>query len=110
VCVGIAIGVLMIIFNQPLSYFIIPGYIIALVLTLFGSDDLVCVSWDSAGVATGPVVVPLVLAIGVALGNALHVVGFGIVALASVCPIGMCDGNVRDVAVLQWFGSSIQQY
>ena len=79
----------MIIFNQPLPYFIIPGYAVALTLTLFGSDDLVCVSWDSAGVATGPVVVPLVLAIGVALGNSLHVIGFGIVALASVCPIGM---------------------
>ena len=44
--------------------------------------------WDSAGVTTGPVTVPLVLAMGLGLGNAVSAVeGFGILSLASICPI-----------------------
>ena len=46
------------------------------------------VGWDSAGVTTGPVTVPLVLAMGAGLGNAVSAVeGFGILSLASICPI-----------------------
>ena len=46
------------------------------------------VGWDSAGVTTGPVTVPLVLAMGLGLGNAVSAVeGFGILSLASICPI-----------------------
>ena len=45
-------------------------------------------TWDSAGVTTGPVTVPLVLAMGLGLGNAVSAVeGFGILSLASICPI-----------------------
>ncbi|GIS15247.1 MAG: hypothetical protein CM15mP117_06790 [Alphaproteobacteria bacterium] len=45
-------------------------------------------AWDSAGVTTGPVTVPLVLAMGLGLGNAVSAVeGFGILSLASICPI-----------------------
>ena len=44
--------------------------------------------WDSAGVTTGPVTVPLVLAMGLGLGNAVSAIeGFGILSLASICPI-----------------------
>ena len=46
------------------------------------------VAWDSAGVTTGPVTVPLVLAMGLGLGNAVSAVeGFGILSLASICPM-----------------------
>ena len=46
------------------------------------------IAWDSAGVTTGPVTVPLVLAMGLGLGNAVSAVeGFGILSLASICPI-----------------------
>ncbi|HSO83856.1 DUF1538 family protein, partial [Thiocapsa sp.] len=46
------------------------------------------VAWDSAGVTTGPITVPLVLAMGLGLGNATHAVeGFGILCLASIGPI-----------------------
>ena len=45
-------------------------------------------AWDSAGVTTGPVTVPLVLAMGLGLGNAVSAVeGFGILSMASICPI-----------------------
>ena len=57
-------------------------------LTIISSEEFVNVAWDSAGVTTGPVTVPLVLAMGLGLGNAVSAVeGFGILSLASICPI-----------------------
>jgi len=88
VATGIMAGVLKIIFNFHIMYIILPGYLIALVLTALSTEEFVNVGWDSAGVTTGPVTVPLVLAMGVGFGNALGVTdGFGILAAASVCPI-----------------------
>ena len=57
-------------------------------MTFFSSEEFVNVGWDSAGVTTGPVTVPLVLAMGLGLGNAVSAIeGFGILSLASICPI-----------------------
>ena len=69
-------------------YILIPGYTLGLILTLLSTEEFVNVGWDSAGVTTGPVTVPLVLAMGLGFGNALGAVeGFGILAAASICPI-----------------------
>jgi hypothetical protein len=88
VALGIAIGVLKIVFQIPLTYLIIPGYIITLVLTVFSTEEFTNIAWDSAGVTTGPVTVPLVLSMGLGFGKAVGVVeGFGILACASFCPI-----------------------
>lgn len=85
---GIAIGVAKIIFSVPIAYLLIPGYIIAVVLTYFSSEEFVNIAWDSAGVTTGPVTVPLVLAMGLGFGNAMGAIeGFGILAMASIGPI-----------------------
>lgn len=85
---GIALGVAKIIFSLPLIWLIIPGYLFALILTWLSSEEFVNVAWDSAGVTTGPITVPLVLAMGLGLGNAVEAVeGFGILALASIGPI-----------------------
>jgi len=85
---GIALGVLKVIFDVPLHLLILPGYAAALVLTVLSSEEFVNVAWDSAGVTTGPVTVPLVLAMGLSFGSAVDVVeGFGILAMASVGPI-----------------------
>ena len=63
-------------------------YAVGLILTFFSSEEFVNVGWDSAGVTTGPVTVPLVLAMGLGLGNAVSATeGFGILSLASICPI-----------------------
>ena len=52
------------------------------------SEEFVNVAWDSAGVTTGPVTVPLVLSMGLGLGNAVSAVeGFGILSMASISPI-----------------------
>jgi hypothetical protein len=88
VATGIAVGVLKVMYGWPLAWFLIPGYLVLLVLTYLSSEEFVNVGWDSAGVTTGPVTVPLVLAMGVGLGNAVSAVeGFGILALASLFPI-----------------------
>ena len=69
-------------------YVLLPGYCIALLLTYFSTEEFVNISWDSAGVTTGPVTVPLVLAMGLGFGRAVGATeGFGILAAASVCPI-----------------------
>ncbi len=85
---AIALGVAKIIFNIPISYLLIPGYLVALVLTWVSSEEYVNVAWDSAGVTTGPVTVPLVLSMGLGFGNAVEAVdGFGILSMASIGPI-----------------------
>lgn len=88
VATGIAVGVLKVIYGWNLAWFLIPGYLVLLVVTYLSSEEFVNVGWDSAGVTTGPVTVPLVLAMGLGLGNAVSAVeGFGILALASLFPI-----------------------
>ena len=88
VAVGIMLGVLKLIFDFHIMYILIPGYSLGLILTLFSTEEFVNVGWDSAGVTTGPVTVPLVLAMGLGFGNALgSVEGFGILSAASICPI-----------------------
>ena len=85
---GIAVGVAKLIFDLPLVWLILPGYLLAIVLTFFSTEEFVNIAWDSAGVTTGPITVPLVLAMGLGLGNATHAVeGFGILCMASVGPI-----------------------
>jgi hypothetical protein len=76
------------IFNLPLVWLILSGYLLAFVLTIFSSEAFVNVAWDSAGVTTGPITVPLVLAMGLGFGQATHAVeGFGILSMASIGPI-----------------------
>jgi hypothetical protein len=85
---GISLGVVKIVFNLPIAYLLIPGYLIAAILTYFSSEEFVNIAWDSAGVTTGPVTVPLVLAMGLGFGNAVGAVeGFGILSMASIGPI-----------------------
>ena len=85
---GIAIGVAKLIFDLPLVWLILPGYLLAMVLTFFSTEEFVNIAWDSAGVTTGPITVPLVLAMGLGLGNATQAVeGFGILCMASIGPI-----------------------
>jgi hypothetical protein len=85
---GIAVGVLKIVYSIPIAYLIVPGYAIAIILTKISTEEFVNVAWDSAGVTTGPVTVPLVLAMGLGFGNAVGAIeGFGILCMASIGPI-----------------------
>lgn len=89
VALGIATGVLKIAFNIPLVYLLLPPYIVLLFLTWISSEEFVNFGWDSAGVTTGPITVPLVLSMGLGIGANIPGVmdGFGVLALASVGPI-----------------------
>ncbi len=85
---GIATGVAKIIFAIPIVYLLVPGYLVAIGLTIVSQEEFVNIAWDSAGVTTGPVTVPLVLAMGLGFGNALGAIeGFGILSMASIGPI-----------------------
>lgn len=87
---GIAAGVAQMAFESiNLTALLIPPYLLLVFLTMISSEDFVNFAWDSAGVTTGPITVPLVLAMGLGIGANLPAVsdGFGILALASVGPI-----------------------
>ncbi|KMP11956.1 hypothetical protein UZ36_02645 [Candidatus Nitromaritima sp. SCGC AAA799-C22] len=88
VAFGITLGVVKIIYDIQIAHFLIPGYLLGVVLTALSTEEFVNVAWDSAGVTTGPVTVPLVLAMGLGFGNSVNAVeGFGILSMASICPI-----------------------
>ena len=86
---GIGAGVVTMAYGMSLFWLLAPAYSLALVLTWFAPNSFVNFSWDSAGVTTGPITVPLVLAMGLGIGANVPGVsdGFGILALASVGPI-----------------------
>lgn len=85
---GIAIGVMKVVFDLPIAWILVPGYASAAILTALSNEEYVNVAWDSAGVTTGPVTVPLVLAMGLGFGDAVDSIeGFGILAMASISPI-----------------------
>ncbi len=86
---GIGAGVVTMAYGLSLFWLLAPAYSLALLLTWFAPNSFVNFSWDSAGVTTGPITVPLVLAMGLGIGANVPGVsdGFGILALASVGPI-----------------------
>jgi hypothetical protein len=86
--VGLVIGFGRILYDLPLIWFLIPPYAVVLILTIWSEEQFTAIAWDSGGVTTGPVTVPLVLAMGLSIGGELNVVdGFGVLAMASVYPI-----------------------
>ena len=92
--VGIAlvIGVVRIIKGWPIQHFIIGGYVVVVILTPLAPDGIVGVAYDSGGVTTSTVTVPLVTALGVGLATAIKgrsplLDGFGLIAFASLTPI-----------------------
>lgn len=85
---GLLVGVARIIYNIDMIYILAPAYILSIFLTFFVDDDYAGIAWDAGGVTTGPITVPLVLAMGLGIGGGLNIAdGFGIVAMASVFPI-----------------------
>ena len=90
--VGITLGVLRIIKGWPLHYWIIGGYVVAVGLTFLAPDEIVGIAYDSGGVTTSTITVPMVTALGVGLATAIRgrnplIDGFGLIAYASLTPI-----------------------
>jgi hypothetical protein len=90
--VFVALALLRIFLNIPITYLLVGGYALAFLLTLFSPQEFRAVSFDAGGVTTGPMTVPFILALGVGVAS---VTGkkrtksdsFGLVALASIGPI-----------------------
>lgn len=86
--IGMAAGFARILYDLPLSWVLGIPYALALVLTVFSSEDFAAIAWDAAGVTTGPVTVPLVIAAGIGIGSRSGASGaFAVVACASVFPV-----------------------
>ncbi len=85
---GMAVGFSRILFAWPLVYLILAAYLVALAMTVFSSEEITAIAWDCAGVTTGPITVPLVIAAGLGIGQRAGVVAaFGVVTMASVFPV-----------------------
>merc|ERR1712110_1349793 len=85
---GICIGLAKIRWELPLWILLVVAYALAFGLTAVSEEAITCVAWDSAGVTTGPVTVPIVLALGGSIAQTNHVAeGFGILSCASFGPI-----------------------
>ena len=94
ISVGLAIvlGVLRILKGWPLHRLIIGGYVLVTVMTFFAPDEIIGVAYDSGGVTTSTITVPLVTALGVGLATSIKgrnpmLDGFGLIAFASLTPM-----------------------
>jgi MFS family permease len=90
--VAVVVGVLRILRGWPLHFLIIGGYVLVMILTAFAPDEIVGIAYDSGGITTSTITVPLVTALGVGLAASISgrnpmLDGFGIIALASLTPM-----------------------
>ena len=92
VAFALALGTFRIVTGTPLFIYIMVGYIIVIIQTFFAPKKLIALAYDSGGVTTSTVTVPLVAALGIGLSSAVPgrnpaVDGFGLIAFASLFPI-----------------------
>lgn len=90
--VAIMVGLLRILKGWPIYYLIIGGYVLVIIMTAFAPKEIVGIAYDSGGVTTSTVTVPLVTALGVGLASTIRgrnplVEGFGLIAFASLMPM-----------------------
>ncbi len=89
---AIALGVLRILLGHPIAYYIIGGYIIVVLVTFLAPPEIIGLAYDSGGVTTSTVTVPLVAALGIGLASSIKgrnpaIDGFGLIAFASLTPM-----------------------
>jgi len=92
VAVGISLGTFRIVTGTPLHYYIIVGYVIVIIQTMRAPKMIIPLAYDSGGVTTSTVTVPLVAALGLGLastvpGRSVIIDGFGLIAFASLFPM-----------------------
>ncbi len=89
---AIFIGVIRIIKGWPIHYLVISGYVGIVIMTFFAPKEIIGIAYDSGGVTTSTITVPLVTALGVGLASAIKernpmLDGFGLIAFASLTPM-----------------------
>ena len=92
VATGISLGTYRIIYGDPIHYYIMAGYVVVIILTYFSPRYIVPIAYDSGGVTTSTVTVPLVAALGLGLATNIEnrsplIDGFGLIAFASLFPM-----------------------
>lgn len=94
IAVGLAIllGVVRILQGWPIHYLIIGGYVMVMILTCFAPESIIGIAYDSGGVTTSTITVPLVTALGIGLSSVIKgrnpmLDGFGLIAFASLTPM-----------------------
>ncbi|MDH3327213.1 MAG: DUF1538 domain-containing protein [Gammaproteobacteria bacterium] len=92
--VGLAIvlGVLRILKGWPIHYMIIGGYVAVVLMTMIAPKEIIGIAYDSGGVTTSTITVPLVTALGIGLASSIKgrnpmIDGFGLIAFASLTPM-----------------------
>jgi len=89
---AIVIGVLRILMGWPLHYLIIGGYVMVMLMTMIAPKEIIGLAYDTGGVTTSTITVPLVTALGVGLATVIKgrsplIDGFGLIAFASLLPM-----------------------
>ncbi len=105
---GLALGTFRIVTGLGLYYFIVAGYVVVIIQTLFAPKMIVGLAYDSGGVTTSMVTVPLVTALGLGLAQAIPgrnpvLDGFGLIAFASLFPI---IAVLSYAQIVQWLNKS----
>ena len=90
--VAIVVGVWRILSGWPIHFMIAGGYLLVVITTAFAPDEIIGIAYDSGGITTSTITVPLVTALGVGLASSVEgrnpvVDGFGLIAFASLTPI-----------------------
>ena len=89
---AISLGTLRILLGHPIQYYIVSGYILVVLITFFAPKEIIGLAYDSGGVTTSTVTVPLVAALGIGLASSIKgrnpvIDGFGLIAFASLTPM-----------------------
>jgi hypothetical protein len=91
VAASVGLAMLRILLNIPIMYFLIPGYLIAIVLTFVVPDMFTAIAFDSGGVASGAMtasfLMPFALGLCGAVGGSVALSGFGVVAMVAMTPL-----------------------
>jgi hypothetical protein len=101
---ALALGAFRIVTGTPLYIYILAGYIVVMIQTIFAPRQIIALAYDSGGVTTSTVTVPLVAALGLGLSSAVPgrnpaIDGFGLIAFASLFPIIAVMGYAQ---VMEW--------
>ncbi len=89
---ALVLGVFRILKGWPIQYLIIGGYVLVVIITFFAPEEIIGIAYDSGGVTTSTITVPLVTALGVGLASVIRgrnpmIDGFGLIAFASLTPM-----------------------
>jgi len=92
VAVGVSLGAFRIVTGTPLPYYIMAGYVVVIFQTMFATKWIIPLAYDSGGVTTSTVTVPVVAALGLGLASTIEgrsplIDGFGLIAFASLFPM-----------------------